>query len=147
MKPSFAEWLILFVMALALGFVGGRVSAYEVRYPDTRGGYLHQFIATVNEANRNGEEIRITSSKCYSSCTIYLGADRMCTTRRTVFGFHCAQRGGKCATDLYQELIAEHIGRFSPSLSAFFLQGPASSKRLVKVSGATMIDHYGAREC
>ena len=117
---AFGFWggVAIIALVFAMGFMVSTARAYEVQYPQTRGGYLHEFIAKAAQANSNGEEVRITSSKCYSACTVYLGADRMCTTRRTVFGFHCAKRGGKCAPEIYPLAIAAHLGKLSPSLSA-----------------------------
>lgn len=140
------RWALIAAAILYSTIFAAIAFAYEVRGPETRGGQLSGFILKLDRANRVGEEIRITSRKCYSSCTIYLVADRMCASRRTVYGFHCFASKGVCSPK-WNAYAANELAKLNPILSKWFLDGPANTRKLVKVSGSTMIDHYGAKEC
>ena len=52
------------------------------------GGGLSARAAHVRSLNREGVRVEIDTPTCLSACTFYLGADDVCVTARSRFGFH-----------------------------------------------------------
>ena len=55
---------------------------------DDPGGSVEQQVAAVRDLQTNGTRVEIRGDFCMSACTMYLALTDVCTTPRTIFGFH-----------------------------------------------------------
>ena len=113
------------------------------------GGYLYGTIADVEDINTLSLPVRITGDFCVSSCTLFLGADDVCISRTTRFGFHkpgnyvgLGQISSKVAWRATYR-VAEY---FNPSLSAWWLRTGSKSSSLKYLTGLELI-RMGYNEC
>jgi hypothetical protein len=124
----------MMVVALALG--AGVVSARaEVRILSSPGGQVGPFIELFDKVRETGERV-VIDGPCLSACTLVLmtvPSERICVTRRAVFGFHAArsmdQRGrlyaepeaSKAVQAAYPEQIRNWISRHGGLTSRMLL--------------------------
>jgi hypothetical protein len=85
-------WLraVLVAAATAAATTSG---AEEVRILSSQGGPVENFVVTFERVRASGARVAI-DGPCYSACTLVLTMlprDRICVTRRAVFGFHGAR--------------------------------------------------------
>lgn len=77
-----------------------------------RGGSVRQRYNEIQRINRLGQSVEIRGSICMSSCTMFLGADNVCVSPETTFGFHGPFRFGARLSaaefDEWSNLIASH---------------------------------------
>jgi hypothetical protein len=114
------------ILAMLLALWAGFSSAHaEVRILSSPGGQVGPFIELFDRVRESGERV-VIDGPCLSACTLVLmtvPADRICVTRRAVFGFHAARsidrRGRTYAEpeasrevqDAYPEPIRDWISR------------------------------------
>jgi hypothetical protein len=60
-----------------------------------RGGSIGDRLLAIDRANTSRTRIELRGRVCFSSCTLYLGADDVCLSADTVFGFHGPSRHGR----------------------------------------------------
>jgi hypothetical protein len=81
-----------FLIAVAL--CAGITSAHaEVRILSSPGGQVGPFIELFDKVRESGERV-VIDGPCLSACTLVLmtvPSERICVTRRAVFGFHAAR--------------------------------------------------------
>lgn len=81
-----------FLVAVAL--CAGIASAHaEVRILSSPGGQVGPFIELFDKVRESGERV-VIDGPCLSACTLVLmtvPSERICVTRRAVFGFHAAR--------------------------------------------------------
>jgi hypothetical protein len=114
----------LLIAALAL-WAGISSAHADVRILSSPGGQVGPFIELFDRVRESGERV-VIDGPCLSACTLVLmtvPADRICVTRRAVFGFHAArsidQRGrtyaepeaSQAVQDAYPEPIRDWISR------------------------------------
>ncbi|MDO6588952.1 hypothetical protein DS901_13795 [Loktanella sp. D2R18] len=84
------------IVVLVIG--GGSVQAQDraaLIIQNDRGGAIGERLLAVAQANADRTRIELRGRICYSSCTLYLGADNLCISADTVFGFHGPSRHGR----------------------------------------------------
>jgi hypothetical protein len=102
-RAAIATVLFMFGQAPTLG---------EVRILASPGGEAGAYLDLFEVLNRSGERV-VIDGPCFSACTLVLSAipfDRICVTRRAVFGFHAPQlvdeQGRKYAAPNATRLVA-----------------------------------------
>ncbi len=77
------------VVLLALAVAGPTAARQGVLVVgNDPGGAVEQRVAAVRDLQVHGTKVEIRGDYCLSACTLYLGIADVCTTPRTVFGFH-----------------------------------------------------------
>ena len=82
--------ILMAALALCAGLTSARA---EVRILSSPGGQVGPFIELFDKVRESGERV-VIDGPCLSACTLVLMAvpgDRICVTRRAVFGFHAAR--------------------------------------------------------
>lgn len=98
------------LLAVALWVFATMLARAEVRILASPGGQVGPFIDLFEKVRNSGERV-VIDGPCLSACTLVLSmvpSDRICVTRRAVFGFHAARsmdRRGK----LYAEPEASKL--------------------------------------
>ena len=98
------------LLAVALWVFATMLARAEVRILASPGGQVGPFIDLFEKVRNSGERV-VIDGPCLSACTLVLSmvpSDRICVTRRAVFGFHAARsmdRRGK----LYAEPEASNL--------------------------------------
>jgi len=82
------------VLAAVLTLLAGIAAARaDVRILSSPGGQVGPFLELFDKVRESGERV-VIDGPCLSACTLVLMAvpgDRICVTRRAVFGFHAAR--------------------------------------------------------
>ncbi|KUJ77331.1 hypothetical protein AVO44_17170 [Ruegeria profundi] len=86
----------------------------DIQVGNDSGGRILDRLVQIEIANRTNTQFRITGDFCHSSCTMLLGADDVCISRKTVFGFHGPYRLNRT------EMTASEFERKSASLSSYY---------------------------
>jgi hypothetical protein len=104
--------LLAIVLAAALSVLVSPVQA-EVRILSSPGGQVGPFLDLFEEVRASGERV-VIDGPCLSACTLVLSmipSDRICVTRRAIFGFHAARsidrRGKTYAEPEASQLVLE----------------------------------------
>ena len=98
------------LLAVALWFFATMLARAEVRILASPGGQVGPFIDLFEKVKNSGERV-VIDGPCLSACTLVLSmipSERICVTRRAVFGFHAARsmdRRGR----LYEEPAASKL--------------------------------------
>jgi len=98
------------LLAVALWFFATMLARAEVRILASPGGQVGPFIDLFEKVKNSGERV-VIDGPCLSACTLVLSmvpSERICVTRRAVFGFHAARsmdRRGR----LYDEPAASKL--------------------------------------
>jgi hypothetical protein len=92
--PKMTPLFNAIVFALVMGMPAHAQQAATVIVQNDRGGAIGERLLSINRANANGTRFELRGRICYSSCTLYLGADHLCIDADTVFGFHGPSRHG-----------------------------------------------------
>ena len=98
------------LLAVALWAFATMLARAEVRILASPGGQVGPFIDLFEKVRNSGERV-VIDGPCLSACTLVLSmvpSDRICVTRRAVFGFHAARsmdRRGR----LYDEPAASRL--------------------------------------
>src|SRR5215472_13922340 len=103
-----AIWLALMLCALS-----ALPALAEVRILESPGGQVGPFLDLFEQVRDSGERV-VIDGPCLSACTLVLSmvpSERICVTRRAVFGFHAARsidrRGRTYAEPEASELVLE----------------------------------------
>jgi hypothetical protein len=106
---------IVFTLLLAavLWFFATMLARADVRILGSPGGQVGPFIDLFDKVRASGERV-VIDGPCLSACTLVLSvvpSERICVTRRAVFGFHAARsidrRGKIYAEPEASELVLE----------------------------------------
>jgi hypothetical protein len=104
--------LLAIALAAALSVLVSPVQA-EVRILSSPGGQVGPFLDLFEEVRASGERV-VIDGPCLSACTLVLSmipSDRICVTRRAIFGFHAARsidrRGKTYAEPEASQLVLE----------------------------------------
>lgn len=105
------------------------------------GGSVRQRYDEIQRINRLGYQIEIRDGMCLSSCTMYLGADRVCVSPEAVFGFHGPYRFWSKLTqeefNKWSQVIARH---YPPVLQKWYMEKARYQVRpMLRLSGAQLI--------
>lgn len=80
-------------LAIVLWLIASSLSRADVRILSSPGGEVGPFLDLFQEVRNSGERV-VVDGPCLSACTLLLSmvpSDRICVTRRAVFGFHAAR--------------------------------------------------------
>jgi hypothetical protein len=98
------------LLAVALWVFATMLARAEVRILASPGGQVGPFLDLFEKVRNSGERV-VIDGPCLSACTLVLSmipSERICVTRRAVFGFHAARsmdRRGR----LYAEPAASRL--------------------------------------
>lgn len=112
------------------------------------GGSIAGRQAEVNSLLRSKQPVEIHGT-CASACTMYLGLDNVCVSRRSRLGFHSPQlatKGLRMLPDQWERasrLLASH---YPASIGKWYIAEGRYSDDLIFISGSEMIRH-GVKEC
>ena len=128
MQTSFTRFLA--TMALLFFALAASSADAEVRILASPGGQVGPFLDLFERVRASGERV-VIDGPCLSACTLVLSmvpSERICMTRRAVFGFHAAR-----SMDRRGRMYAE------PEASALVLQAYPSGVRnwIVRRGGLT----------
>ncbi|WP_058282897.1 hypothetical protein [Ruegeria denitrificans] len=122
----------------------------EIQVVNDPGGRILDRKVQIEIANRSNARIRIVGDYCNSSCTMLLGADDVCVSSETLFGFHGPFRVNRT------KMTAEEFDKQSASLSTYYPRPIknwfmskarfAGPDEYLYVSGAYLIG-LGVQEC
>ena len=126
-----------------------RMHGAEVLVGNHKGGYLYGMIADVYDINALSLAVRITGDYCLSSCTLFLGAHKVCVSQTTRFGFH--KPGNYVGLKhLPPEIVwraIRHVSEYYKApLSAWWRSTGSKSSTLSYLSGAELIG-MGYKAC
>lgn len=120
----------------ALCLLSTQASAEVITIGTDRGGFIMEYAERVKAINERGDSVRITGRKCFSACTLYLGAERVCVGADTVFGFHAPTRYGVMLQgDAHKRMVLFIAKHYPPALAGWYQEGPAHSYWPVKRLG------------
>ncbi|MBO9445960.1 hypothetical protein [Ruegeria sp. R14_0] len=134
----------------ALTLASVPAASKEIQVGNDRGGRIVDRMVQIEIANRTQAQFRITGDYCHSSCTMLLGADDVCVSPKTVFGFHGPHRANrtKMTTDEFDRKSVS-LSRYYPSpVKSWFMSKArfAGPNELLYVSGEYLIG-LGIKEC
>ena len=92
-QMSLMRIVFIVLLAVALWFFTTMLARAEVRILASPGGQVGPFIELFDRVNASGERV-VIDGPCLSACTLVLSMvpnERICVTRRAVFGFHAAR--------------------------------------------------------
>jgi hypothetical protein len=81
------------LLAAALWFFATMLARADMRILGSPGGQVGPFIDLFDKVRASGERV-VIDGPCLSACTLVLSvvpSERICVTRRAVFGFHAAR--------------------------------------------------------
>ncbi len=89
-------------------------SSKEIQVGNDPGGRIVDRMVQIEIANRTNAQFQIIGDFCHSSCTMLLGADEVCISPETIFGFHGPHRPNR------KKMTADEFDRKSASLSSYY---------------------------
>ena len=146
-----ASWgrMILFVLLAVCGASSGMSQVPSpMIVQDDRGGYVGQRAMEIATLNAQQTMVELRGRICYSSCTMYLGANRLCISPATTFGFHGPSQNGRTLPtalfDHWSNVMAAHYNE--PLRDWFMREGRYRISGYFKISGGQLIE-MGYRPC
>lgn len=107
MRNIMAVLVALFLMSVA-------ASSKEIQVGNDPGGRIVDRMVQIEIANRTNAQFQINGDYCHSSCTMLLGADDVCVSPETIFGFHGPHHPNRT------KMTADEFDRKSASLSSYY---------------------------
>jgi hypothetical protein len=129
-------------LALALSTTPQTVAAKQIIViGNDRGGLIGARARILDSINTARAQVEIRGGICYSACTMYLGAENVCVSPATVFGFHGPSRGGRALPVSEFEHWSNVMANYYPDgLRQWFMQTARySGSSVMQVSGAALI--------
>lgn len=112
-------------LAMLMGMAGTGALAQNVAplvVQNDRGGLIGARALEISDINARNIRVELRGRICYSSCTLYLGADQVCVNEDTVFGFHGpSQRGNALPQDRFEHWSAVMAAHYNAPLRDWFL--------------------------
>lgn len=138
--------LLALCLALAPASLQAQIRPLHVIDND-RGGTVSKRVDQIRTFTAHGDRIEIRGTVCLSSCTMFLGAARVCIHPETRFGFHGPTNHGTPLTtrqfDYWSRVIAAH---YPKSLARWYM---AEARHLTRgyyyLTGAQLIQMGVAR--
>lgn len=141
MGARWGRYVRCVVAGLSVGLVTGAAQGQTVVIGNDRGGLIGARVIEVAQLNAQNRRVELRGRVCYSSCTLYLGADDLCISPHTTFGFHGPSRNGRPLQDRQFEHWSNVMARhYTPPLRDWFLRDARHQiGRIRRVSGARLI--------
>ena len=112
------RWACVLVMLAGTGAL-----ADPLIVQNDRGGAIGERVIAVRQANAQHRRIELRGRICYSSCTLYLGADDLCISAQTTFGFHGPSRHGRALPqEEFEHWSQVMAAQYSAPLRDWFLK-------------------------
>lgn len=111
------------------------------------GGKVRPAYARMLFNNANNTRVEIRSPECSSSCGFNLGANDLCVSSYTAFGFHGASNGTDQEIRNAERLLSEALAVHSQTLSDWYQREAAQRFSLKYLSGDDLIKIHGYKEC
>ncbi|WP_341366850.1 hypothetical protein [Yoonia sp. BS5-3] len=131
-------------LTMALGAAGSVASAQSqaaLIVQNDRGGLIGARAREISDLNARDIQVQLRGRICYSSCTMYLGAEQVCVDPETIFGFHGpSQRGRALPPDRFEHWSAVMAGHYNAPLRDWFLsEARHRISGYYRISGASLI--------
>jgi hypothetical protein len=132
-------------LALALNTTPQTATAKQIKQiivvGNDRGGLIGERARTLEWINASRAQVEIRGGICYSACTMYLGAENVCISPATVFGFHGPSRRGRALPASEFEHWSKVMAHYYPDgLRQWFLQTARySGSSVMQVNGSDLI--------
>ena len=144
MRTAFARSIGLAIILCALAAPAARA---EIRILASPGGQVGPFLDLFERVRQSGERV-VIDGPCLSACTLVLSMvpnNRICVTRRAVFGFHAARsvdRRGR----LYREPEASEVvlEAYPAPVRGWILRHGGLTSRLLLLRGRELAAIYPA---
>lgn len=107
MRGTIAALAALFLMSVP-------AASKEIQVVDDPGGRIVDRMVQIEIANKTNAQFQIIGEYCHSSCTMLLGADDVCISPETMFGFHGPHRFKRA------KMTVDEFDRQSASLSQYY---------------------------
>jgi hypothetical protein len=130
------------VLALAPGVTAAPAAAQQVIViGDDRGGLVGERARLVDRIRDARARVEIRGNICYSACTMYLGAENLCISPATTFGFHAPTRNGRpLEADSFEHWTNVMARHYSAPLRAWYLSTARYQESgVMELSGADLI--------
>jgi hypothetical protein len=129
-------------LALALNTAPHTATAKQIIVVENdRGGLIGERARTLEWINTARAQVEIRGGICYSACTMYLGAENVCISPATVFGFHGPSRRGRALPASEFEYWSKIMAQYYPAgLREWFMQTARySGSNVMQVNGSELI--------
>ena len=134
----------LLSIAISLGAAGSATQAQTAPpfvVKNDRGGLIGARAVEIRAINARNIRVELRGRICYSSCTLYLGAEHVCLDENTVFGFHGPSQSGRALSperfEHWSAIMADH---YNPPLRDWFLtEARHRISGYYRISGASLI--------
>lgn len=143
MSKQVKQLLLALLMVATAGGAATILSAQDAALiiGNDRGGPIGARAIEVAHINTAHIRVELRGRICYSSCTLYLGADDVCVGRDTSFGFHGPSRHGQTLPpaefDHWSRVMAAHYSE--PLRDWFWRQARFSVIGYYRISGAQLV--------
>lgn len=131
-------------LAMLLGITGFGAQAQNTAplvVQNDRGGLIGARALEISQLNARNIRVELRGRICYSSCTLYLGANDVCLREETIFGFHGpSQRGTALPQERFEHWSNVMAAHYNAPLREWFLS--EARHRLsghYRISGASLI--------
>lgn len=139
---TIASWGRMIFLMLAVASTAGTASADAKVVQNDRGGYVGKRAIEIADLNARQTRVELRGRICYSSCTMYLGADDLCVSPTTTFGFHGPSQNGRTLPaaqfDHWSNVMASHYT--APLRDWFMREGRHKTSGYFRVSGQQLIE-------
>jgi hypothetical protein len=139
--------VLTLLLAVALWVFATMLARAEVRILASPGGQVGPFLDLFEKVRNSGERV-VIDGPCLSACTLVLSmipSERICVTRRAVFGFHAARsmdRRGR----LYAEPAASRLvlQAYPDPVKDWIIRRGGLTSRLLLLRGRELTAMYRA---
>lgn len=124
------------------------VAADPIVVGNHRGGLLRGMLAEIEEIRQSGTSVEIRGRVCQSTCTMYLGAPKVCVMPDTRFGFHGPSSYGRALEpNVFNQASRVIASHYPPAIRDWYMsEARHRIQRLSVLRGAELIRH-GVAEC
>jgi hypothetical protein len=115
---------------------------------DHVGGLVYGIGADVEDINHLGLRVEIVGKYCNSSCTLFLGAKKVCVSPETLFGFHKPRKSnGSTLNRKKLSLVNSYFGKhYKKTIRDWWEKNGSRSTEFVYLKGDELIKH-GYQSC
>lgn len=142
--PLWRRWENLILGCLSVlcvaGMANGQTAPAKI-IGDDRGGLIGARVIEIAQINAQNHRIELRGRICYSSCTLYLGADDLCIMPDTIFGFHGPSRhGAPLAASQFEHWSQVMANHYNAPLRDWFLRDARHQiDQIRRIRGAQLI--------
>lgn len=149
----FLQLLTAILVALFCGLIATPTRARQLQrqvyvVSNDRGGVVSARQHEIQTIAAHGQKVEIRGAVCLSSCTMFLGAPKVCVDPKTSFGFHGPTDHGRPLSPSQFEYWSQVIASYYPrKLAQWYLKtGRYSLRKYHRLTGAQLAA-YGIPRC